>query len=109
MGWRRQDVRAAFGFNAKGDLKKVVWIDKTFGMTARLARSECTMASLTTAILNEQDARAVEDVSGLELAQKAHSARCAPHRFQRWRVVSDFEQFHPLETVAHIEAGIGGI
>ena len=59
MGCRRQDVRAAFGYNAKGDLKKVVWIDETFGMTERLARSECAMAGLRTAILNEQDARAL--------------------------------------------------
>jgi hypothetical protein len=59
MGCRRQDVRAAFGYNARGDLKKVVWIDETFGMTERLARSECAMAGLRPAMLDEQDARAL--------------------------------------------------
>ena len=59
MGCRRHEVRAAFGYNAKGDLKKVVWIDETFGMTERLAKSECRMAGLRTAILDEQDARAL--------------------------------------------------
>ena len=59
MGCRRHEVRAAFGYNAKGDLKKVVWIDETFGMTERLAKSECAMAGLRTAILDEQDARAL--------------------------------------------------
>lgn len=59
MGCRRQDVRAAFGYNARGELKKVVWIDETFGMTERLARSECAMAGLRTAMLDEQDARAL--------------------------------------------------
>ena len=59
MGCRRQEVRAAFGYNARGDLKKVVWIDETFGTTERLAKSECQNAGLRTAILNEPDARAL--------------------------------------------------
>lgn len=59
MGCRRQDARAAFGYNARGDLKKVVWIDEAFGMTERLARSECITAGLRIAMLNEQDARAL--------------------------------------------------
>ena len=59
MGCRRHDARAAFGYNAKGELMKVVWIDEAFGMTERLARSECAMAGLRTAILDEQDARAL--------------------------------------------------
>jgi hypothetical protein len=59
MGCLRQDVRAAFGYNARGELKKVVWIDETFGMTERLARSECAMAGLRPAMLDEQDARAL--------------------------------------------------
>jgi hypothetical protein len=87
MGCRTHDVRAAFGYNARGELKKVIWIDEIFGMTERLARNEC----------------------GLELAPKADSARRAPHCFQRRRAFADLEQFHALETVAHIEAGIGGI
>ncbi len=59
MGCRRQEVRAAFGYNAKGELKKVVWIDETFGMTERLAKHECSSAGLRTAILKESDARAL--------------------------------------------------
>jgi hypothetical protein len=59
MGCRTHDVRAAFGYNARGELKKVIWIDETFGMTERLARNECDMAGLRTAVLNEPEARAL--------------------------------------------------
>jgi hypothetical protein len=43
MGCRRQDVRAAFGYNARGDLKKVVWNDETFGMTDALPGANASL------------------------------------------------------------------